>query len=222
MSAGRQVRPGTWELVRPSAESTKGGGQLSSRWLLSDPMRTFAQSRHCAITGLAEGCDFGRRTSVARTVNHARTRADDYPRAVLFMILLAVPAAPQCGREVAVGRYPVLELLGHDRRPLAFMLVVFAPRRGLTLLRSTRPLLQVSRSTLFCVSTFGMFYALGFVPLATAAAISFTAPLIVTALAPFALGERVGAARAIAVGVGFLGAMVVVRPGSGRIIGLCF
>src|SRR4051794_24914528 len=114
------------------------------------------------------------------------------------------------------GRYPVLELLwaryaGH----LCFMLVVFAPRRGLTLLRSTRPLLQVSRSTLFCVSTFGMFYALGFVPLATAAAISFTAPLIVTALAPFALGERVGAARAIAVGVGFLGAMVVVRPGSG-------
>src|SRR3954469_25211554 len=96
-----------------------------------------------------------------------------------------------------------------------FMLVVFAPRRGLTLLRSTRPLLQVSRSTLFCVSTFGMFYALGFVPLATAAAIGFTAPLIVTALAPFALGERVGAARAIAVGVGFLGAMVVVRPGSG-------
>ena len=114
------------------------------------------------------------------------------------------------------GRYPVLELLwaryaGH----LGFMLVVFAPRRGLTLLRSTRPLLQVSRSTLFCVSTFGMFYALGFVPLATAAAISFTAPLIVTALAPFALGERVGAVRAIAVGVGFLGAMVVVRPGSG-------
>ena len=68
---------------------------------------------------------------------------------------------------------------------------------------------------MLCVSTFGMFYALGFVPLATAAAISFTAPLIVTALAPFALGERVGAARAIAVGVGFLGAMEVVRPGSG-------
>jgi drug/metabolite transporter (DMT)-like permease len=144
-------------------------------------------------------------------------RADDYPRAVLFMILAAL-FLPLLNAAVKylLGRYPVLELLwaryaGH----LAFMLVVFAPRRGLTLLRSTRPLLQVSRSTLFCVSTFGMFYALGFVPLATAAAISFTAPLIVTALAPFALGERVGAARAIAVGVGFLGAMVVVRPGSG-------
>lgn len=144
-------------------------------------------------------------------------RADDYPRAVLFMILAALflPLLNAAVKYLS-GRYPVLELLwaryaGH----LAFMLVVFAPRRGLTLLRSTRPLLQVSRSTLFCVSTFGMFYALGFVPLATAAAISFTAPLIVTALAPFALGERVGAARAIAVGVGFLGAMVVVRPGSG-------
>ena len=114
------------------------------------------------------------------------------------------------------ARYPVLELLwaryaGH----LAFMLVVFAPWRGLALLRSTRPVLQVSRSTLFCISSFIMFYALGFVPLATAVAINFTSPLIVTALAPIMLAERVGTARAVAVGVGFLGAMIVVQPGSG-------
>src|SRR3954452_14216980 len=84
-------------------------------------------------------------------------RADNYPRAVLFMILAAVflPLLNAAVKYLS-GRYPVLELLwaryaGH----LAFMLVVFAPRRGLALLRSTRPLLQVSRSTLFCVSTFG-------------------------------------------------------------------
>jgi len=62
-----------------------------------------------------------------------------------------------------------------------------------------------------------MFYALGFVPLATAAAISFTAPLIVTAAAPLFLGERVGLARALAVTAGFIGALIVVRPGSGAL-----
>jgi hypothetical protein len=30
-----------WELVRPVVERSKGGGQLSSRWLLSDPCRSF-------------------------------------------------------------------------------------------------------------------------------------------------------------------------------------
>ena len=144
-------------------------------------------------------------------------RADDYPQAVLFMLLAALflPLLNAAVKTMS-ARYPVLELLwaryaGH----LVFMLVVFAPRRGLALLRSTRPVLQVSRSTLFCISSFVMFYALGFVPLATAVAINFTSPLIVTALAPIMLAERVGTARAIAVGVGFLGAMIVVRPGSG-------
>ena len=50
-------------------------------------------------------------------------------------------------------------------------------------------------------------------PLATAAAISFTGPFIVTVLAPIVLGERVGPARWLAVAVGFVGALVVVRPG---------
>ena len=147
----------------------------------------------CAITGLPSGAILDGEPALPGRSITPEDRADDYPRAVLFMLLAAVflPLLNAAVKYLS-GRYPVLELLwaryaGH----LAFMLVVFAPRRGLTLLRSTRPLLQVSRSTLFCVSTFGMFYALGFVPLATAAAISFTAPLIVTALAPFALGERV-------------------------------
>jgi len=154
---------------------------------------------------------------VASRLTDPGGRADDYPQAVLFMLLAALflPLLNAAVKTMS-ARYPVLELLwaryaGH----LVFMLVVFAPRRGLALLRSTRPVLQVSRSTLFCISSFVMFYALGFVPLATAVAINFTSPLIVTALAPIMLAERVGTARAIAVGVGFVGAMIVVRPGSG-------
>ena len=37
-----QVHHRTWELVRPVVEGSKGGAQLSSEWLLSDPVRTFA------------------------------------------------------------------------------------------------------------------------------------------------------------------------------------
>ena len=145
--------------------------------------------------------------------------ADNYARAVLFMLIVAV-LIPLLNAAIKylVVTYPVAELLwaryaGH----LAFMLVVFAPRHGRALLASTRPGLQVTRSLLFCGSSFLMFYALGFVPLATAAAISFTAPLIVTALSPVILGERVGLARALAVTAGFMGALIVVRPGSGAL-----
>ena len=55
---------------------------------------------------------------------------------------------------------------------------------------------------------------LPYVPLATASAISFTGPFIVTALAPLVLGERVGPKRWAAVAIGFVGALVVVRPGT--------
>jgi drug/metabolite transporter (DMT)-like permease len=110
--------------------------------------------------------------------------------------------------------YPVVEITwaryaGH----FVFMLLVFAPRRGTRLLVSSRPVLQLVRSTLLCLSTLIYISALKWVELPTATAISFTGPLIVTALAPFLLGEQVGRTRWLAVGVGFLGALVVVRPG---------
>jgi len=51
------------------------------------------------------------------------------------------------------------------------------------------------------------------VPLATAAAISFTGPFIVTMLAPVVLGETVGLQRWTSVIIGFVGALLIVRPG---------
>jgi drug/metabolite transporter (DMT)-like permease len=57
------------------------------------------------------------------------------------------------------------------------------------------------------------FNGIAHLPLATAAAISLTSPIIVTALSPRLLGEQVGIRRWAAVGVGFVGALIVVRPG---------
>src|SRR3546814_10729012 len=57
------------------------------------------------------------------------------------------------------------------------------------------------------------FTGLAHLPLATAAAISFTSPLLVTALSVPLLGEKVGPRRWAAVAIGFGGAMIVIRPG---------
>lgn len=74
------------------------------------------------------------------------------------------------------------------------------------------PKLQLVRSLLLMATT-GIFnYAIHFTPLATATTIMFTSPLLVVVLSGPMLGEKVGMRRWLGVGVGFLGALVVVRP----------
>jgi drug/metabolite transporter (DMT)-like permease len=148
-------------------------------------------------------------------VSEARRRGDDLNRAVLYMIAAAVliPLLNASAKYLA-ATYPILEIAwaryaGH----FLYMLLLFAPRRGLRLLACSRPGLQLLRSTLLCIATIIFIAGLRFVPLPTATAISFMGPFIVTALAPLVLDERVGARRWLAVAVGFLGALVVVRPG---------
>jgi drug/metabolite transporter (DMT)-like permease len=98
---------------------------------------------------------------------------------------------------------------------LIVMLAVFLPRYRWTLLRTRRPTVQIGRSVLMLLSNLLFVMAIGRVPLATASAIGFTAPLIVTALSVPLLGESVGWRRWCAVLVGFAGAVTVIRPGNG-------
>ena len=148
-----------------------------------------------------------------------RRRTDDVGRAVLFMLLAAllIPLL-NASSKYLTRHYPVIEITwaryaGH----FVFMVLVFMPRRGTRLLVSRQPMLQLLRSALLCISTLIYISALAFVSLPTATAMSFTGPLIVTALAPIVLGESVGWRRWLAVGIGFLGALVVVRPGAGGV-----
>jgi len=97
----------------------------------------------------------------------------------------------------------------------AFMAVIFLPRRGRSLLRTSRPGLQWMRSLLLVFCTITFFTAIQYMPLADAVAISFISPLLVTALSVPLLGEMVGRRRWTAVAVGFVGALIIVRPGLG-------
>ena len=91
--------------------------------------------------------------------------------------------------------------------------LVLGPRLRRTM--HTRRLgLQCLRSLLLLGATSLFFAALSFIPLADATAIMFVAPIVVTALAMPLLGERVGPHRWASVVVGFLGALVIIRPGT--------
>ena len=92
---------------------------------------------------------------------------------------------------------------------LPFMFFFF--RKNLTW--STQPKLQIFRGlTLFCANIL-FFYSISIISMAKALTLAFVAPLITTALSHFFLGEKVGLRRWSAVIVGFVGSLLVVRPG---------
>jgi len=100
---------------------------------------------------------------------------------------------------------------------LLVIAIVFMPRRGLGLARSAYPRRQFMRSMVFFGSNACFIMALPHIELATASAIIFTAPILVTVLSVIFLRERIGIWRWSAVVIGFLGALIVVQPGQGEL-----
>lgn len=84
---------------------------------------------------------------------------------------------------------------------------------GVSFLRPHRPVAQFLRSLMLLGTTVLIFLALITQPLADVIAVMFFAPVLLTLLAGFFLGEAVGAHRLVAVGLGFIGVLFVVRPG---------
>ena len=85
------------------------------------------------------------------------------------------------------------------------------------LLRTTRPLLQLGRSALLLSSTVLNIVALRYLQLDQSLSILFSMPFFLTLLAGPMLGEWAGWRRWTAIGVGFVGVLLVTRPGAGGI-----
>jgi len=84
---------------------------------------------------------------------------------------------------------------------------------GLAAMRTHRLGRHIARNTVHYGAQFGWFLALTMIPLAQVVAIEFTMPIWTALLAVAFLGERLGAARIIAVALGLVGVTVIVRPG---------
>ncbi|MGI9393700.1 MAG: DMT family transporter, partial [Boseongicola sp.] len=94
----------------------------------------------------------------------------------------------------------------------AFFLIAL---NGAAILRTAHLKLQLLRGAVAAGSASLFIFAVSYVPLADAVAISFVAPFMVTLMGALVLREPVGIRRWAAVILGFVGALIVIRPGMG-------
>ena len=139
--------------------------------------------------------------------------------AILFVLITSVMFAFLDTGVKYVGQfYPVLQIAwARYVFQMVLVPVVIGRTRPRDIIRTKRPGLQVLRSLMMVGATLSFFTAVGYMPVAEAAAIGMIAPLMVTALAIPLLGEKVGRRRWMAVVCGLIGALIIIRPGYGAL-----
>lgn len=111
--------------------------------------------------------------------------------------------------------YPVPAIVwARNSFQLVLMLAVLGPRMGAGLVRTSNLRLQLMRGIVLIAASLLFMTALSRLPLAECTSVAFTAPLMIAALAGPLLGEEVQKRTWIALGAGFAGVLLVIRPGS--------
>ena len=146
--------------------------------------------------------------------------------AVLFMVLSGI---------FATTMHCLIRFATEDNHPFEvaffrtiFVLLIFLPvviKNGMVSLKSNNVKLQSYRAVVGSIAMLCMFYGLSITELAKATALMFTVPIFATILAIIFLKEIVGIRRWLAMCVGFIGALIVLRPdvelGFGPLLILC-
>lgn len=148
----------------------------------------------------------------------ARDDARDNVRGALWMALSVLAAAAMTlAVKAAAAEMPSAAIVAaRAAGGLALCLAALGVSRRLRAgLRFSTPRLHLWRGALIGVSTQLGFWTVTELPLAQATVLFFTAPVFAALLAIPAQGERIGAARAAAIGAGFLGVLIVTRPWDG-------
>ena len=144
----------------------------------------------------------------------------------------ARPARPLVGIGLMLGAMAVLPLLdvtakylGQQGVPVmqivwarlffgAWMTLPFALKLvGVRGLVPNMPVMHGVRASFMVAATAFFFWALHYLPIADTLAIFFVQPLVLTLLSPIVLGEHVGLRRWVAVMIGFIGTLIIIRPG---------
>ena len=133
---------------------------------------------------------------------------------ILFVsTALSINAVKDGVAKLLGGYYPPLMLVWIH---LAFTCLLLMPlvfkKYGRTILFPQKVGIQVLRSTLFVLGISLFYWSLNYIPLADTTSMVFIAPIVVTALSPIILGEKLGLHRSLAVLVGFVGVYIILRP----------
>jgi len=141
-------------------------------------------------------------------------------RAVAWMLIaVACFSLMDAGMKQLSASYPILQVTFlRGAASLPFVLVWVLATAGPRSLVPRHWVLHLLRGVLGMVMIGCFVYALRSLPLSTAYTIYFVAPLLIAALSVPLLGEHVGPRRWIAIGIGLIGVLVVLRPGVGGII----
>ncbi|MDH1524637.1 DMT family transporter [Achromobacter mucicolens] len=134
---------------------------------------------------------------------------------LLFFAALVAFATFDAGAKQLLDRYPApfLNVMRYLAVVTLAMGMLWRHGRGLRLRDAPEKPLLVLRGVMLATVATCFMTALIWMPLSEATAIYFTAPLIMVALSPWLLGERVRAAQWGAVAAGFAGMLLIVRPG---------
>ena len=107
----------------------------------------------------------------------------------------------------------ILEIVFFRTATAVLFFLPWMLRSGLAIFGTERIGLHILRATFQTFSAFGFFLGLAIVPLATVTALHFTTPIFVVLIGIFILGERVSVRRWSAILAGFVGTMLILRPG---------
>lgn len=137
-------------------------------------------------------------------------------RAILFMngavfVLTVMDATVK----YLSGSYPIGQII-FCRNFFAFLpILIFLWRTESLSIKTNRPMGHVLRAMFGVTSMYMYFLSYKLLPLSDAVALSLSSPIFMTVMAVPLLGEKVGLRRWLAVLVGFLGVLIMTRPGSG-------
>ena len=141
-------------------------------------------------------------------------QAGDNVKGALFMLAgMFVFSAVDAQAKYLTSHLPALQIVWTRQIGLVLGVLMLIAWHGRTILRTGFPMLQIGRGAAAALSATFFITGLNFVALADAVSVTFVAPLVVTMLAALLLGERVGLHRWAATVIGFLGTLIVIRPG---------
>jgi len=128
----------------------------------------------------------------------------------LILIFLDTSAKWMATQGIPTGEIVFIRYAVH----VALILVFIWPLRKGDLFRTANWKLEVLRGVCLLGTTAGNFMAMQYLPLTVTGALIFTSPLMICALSGPLLGETIGWRRWVAITVGFIGILIIVRPGT--------
>ncbi|TLP43920.1 DMT family transporter [Cohaesibacter sp. CAU 1516] len=145
--------------------------------------------------------------------NHTMRRSQ--ASGILLMIagVACLSANDAIAKTLTSGYSPLQILFLRNVIALPFTLLIALVMGGPLTLRSQRPAAHLLRGALWVGATMMFFTSFIYLPLAEATALIFVAPFFITMISALFLGEAVRWRRWLAVATGFLGVLIIIRPG---------